>query len=178
MTTDEENVTTPIQFLTPEAKATPAEGTDGTGSNTGTTGGTSTTTTVTVDATFKNQQPEEPEKYEAFTATKIWDDNDDASKFRPSTTDFKKLLTLTRTASKQGVTGGAAAMTETLKLDTDYTIKIEPEGGENNTWTITITPVGGQRRLRKVRPQRHAVDLHAERTGRGWPAANHREWRH
>ena len=117
-------VTEPIQFLTPEAKATPAEGTDGTGSNTGTTGGTSTTTTVTVDATFKNQQPEEPEKYEAFTATKIWDDNGNESGFRPDKEDFKKLLTLTRTADQQGVTGGAAAMTETLKLDTDYTIEI------------------------------------------------------
>ena len=133
-------VTDPIQFLTPTESET-AEG-DGTGSDTG--DNTSTTTTSNVDATFKNQR-ETSATYKAFTATKIWDDDNDASKFRPTPDKFKELLTLTRTASKQGVTGGAAEIVDDeLVQGEDYTIKIEEDSTDNNKWTITITPKDGE----------------------------------
>lgn len=94
-------------------------------------------------ATFKNQQPKNQEDFEQLTAIKIWEDND--SSFRPSTNDFANLLTLTRTAAKQGGTGGADGITEELVQGADYTISISPETGtESSQWTITITPAEGK----------------------------------
>ncbi len=103
---------------------------------------------TTVDATFKNQRTNPQEKLELFTATKIWEDNDSA--FRPETKDFAKLLTLTRTAAKQGGTGGAVGIEEVLTLwddttDTgDYEIQIAKDSTDANKWTITIEPANGK----------------------------------
>lgn len=97
---------------------------------------------TSVDATFKNQRTDPQEKLERFTATKIWEDNN--STFRPNEETFKGLLTLTRTAKKQGGTGGAAAIEETLKQDEDYIITIKRVAENSGTWTITITPTNGK----------------------------------
>ena len=75
-------------------------------------------------------------------ATKVWEDN--GSGFRPATERFKELLTLTRTATKQSVDGGAAAMEETLEQGEDYTISIEPQDRAGSEWAITITPAAGK----------------------------------
>ena len=116
--TVEGGVTTPITGLTPEQNDS------------------------SVDAMFKNQRTKTPQTHSSFVATKSWEDNN--SNFRPSTEEFAKLLTLTRTAAQQGVSGGAAAMKEILELDKDYTISISPENStEHSEWTITIRPASG-----------------------------------
>lgn len=105
-------------------------------------------TAPAVDATFKNQRVEKPQVHNQFTATKIWEDNNSA--FRPSTQDFAKLLTLTRTAAKQGGTGGAVGITEVLTLwdettsTGDYKIQITEDQTDTSKWTITIEPANGK----------------------------------
>ena len=125
-----EGVTTPIAGLTPEREPEPEQTVDG--------GDTATKTTPTVDATFKNRRADPTQTHEEFVATKVWEDN--GSGFRPDTERFKKLLTLTRTATKQSVDGGADAMEETLEQGEDYTISIEPQDVAGSEWAITITP--------------------------------------
>lgn len=103
---------------------------------------------TTVDATFKNQRTDPQEELEQLIATKIWEDNDPS--LRPSTENFAKLLTLTRTAAKQGGTGGAVGIEEVLTLwdDTtgtgDYEIQIAKDSTDANKWTITIKPANGK----------------------------------
>ena len=93
-----------------------------------------------VQATFVNKQPVKQEEYLSFTATKIWDDNDNAYRFRPTEDVFKTLLTLKRSAPAQSVPGGggAPAIREEL-VQAVLTIT----GSNTDTWTITIEPADG-----------------------------------
>lgn len=123
--------------------------------------------TVVPAATFKNQQETPPQTYEdGFTATKKWDDNDNAYGFRPTAPQFKELLeyvkwkddekteatwtALKRTAAEQ--TGQGNVMTEYLIPKVDFTVEVTEKDGD---YKITINPMGT------------AFDLYAP-NGRPW----------
>lgn len=102
-------------------------------------------------ATFKNRPDNPPETYEGhFTATKIWDDNNNAYGFRPTVNEFEEIsehvetdesgkviwTALKREAKSQ--TGEANQMSEYLIASEDYTLTVEDK--ENGMYVITITP--------------------------------------
>ncbi|MDR3766535.1 MAG: Cna B-type domain-containing protein, partial [Butyricicoccus sp.] len=96
---------------------------------------------ATRQATCRNEQQEVPATYEnGFTATKLWDDNNNAYDFRPGEEDFKKLLTLKRSAPAQNVPGGggAAAIPEE---EVPCKLTITPDSTDESKWIITIQPV-------------------------------------
>lgn len=111
-----------------------------------------TETKLSPAATFKNKPSNNPETYKnAFTATKEWDDNNNAYGFRPDTEKFKTLLmhkktdetgttwaSLKRTAASQ--TGQHNGMTEYLIAGVDYELIVTSSG--NDTYAITIEPMG------------------------------------
>lgn len=111
-----------------------------------------TETKLSPAATFKNEPSNNPETYKnAFTATKEWDDNNNAYGFRPDTEKFKTLLmhkktdetgttwaSLKRTAASQ--TGQHNGMTEYLIAGVDYELIVTSSG--NDTYAITIEPMG------------------------------------
>lgn len=123
---------------------------------------------ITSAATFKNQRTDPPQNYNSFTATKKWDDNDNAYGFRPEADEFKKLLeyvkwkdeaeteatwtALKRTAAAQSSQGNG--MTEYLIPEVDFTVEVADKG--DGTYAITIKPKDGT-----------AFDLYAP-NGRPW----------
>ena len=111
-----------------------------------------TETKLSPAATFKNKPSDDPATYEnGFTATKEWDDNNDAYLFRPIAEKFQELLeyverddetkvvtwaALKRTAASQ--TGQDNDMTEYLIEGEDYELTVISSG--NDTYAITIKP--------------------------------------
>ena len=102
-----------------------------------------------VQATFKNKQPDSPDEYtDNFTATKVWDDNNDAYDFRPTVEEFKNLLmktkkdengnvtwtALKRTAASQ--TGQNNGITEYLIPGVDFAVIV------NQDYSIVISSTG------------------------------------
>ena len=70
--------------------------------------------------------------------TKIWEDQNNALKLRPNTTEFANSLKLYRSAPAQGGEGGAGAIGEQEIAEGTYEISIAPEDGGGDNWTITI----------------------------------------
>lgn len=113
-----------------------------------------TETKLSPAATFKNKPSNNPETYKnAFTATKEWDDNNNAYGFRPIEKEFQELLeyverddetnvvtwaALKRTAASQ--TGQDNDMTEYLIAGEDYTLEVTDK--KDGTYAITIEPRG------------------------------------
>lgn len=106
-----------------------------------------------VQATFKNKQPDSPDEYtDDFTATKVWDDNNNAYGFRPDAEEFQTLLmktkkdennkviwtALKRTAASQ--TGQNNGITEYLIPKEDFTVTVSQ--AENGNYSIVISSVG------------------------------------
>ncbi len=71
--------------------------------------------------------------------TKTWEDQNNALKLRPNTTEFANSLKLYRSAPAQGGEGGAGAIGEQEIFKETYEISVAPEEGNSNRWTITIT---------------------------------------
>ena len=71
--------------------------------------------------------------------TKTWEDQNNALKLRPNTTEFANSLKLYRSAPAQGGDGGAGAIGEQEIFKETYEISVAPEEGNSNRWTITIT---------------------------------------
>ena len=104
-----------------------------------------------VQATFKNKQSDSPDEYkDGFTATKVWDDNNDAYGFRPDAEEFKTLLmetkedgngnvtwtALKRTAASQ--TGQNNGITEYLIPEEDFTVTVTRAA--DGSYSIAIRP--------------------------------------
>ena len=106
-----------------------------------------------VQATFKNKQPDSPVKYEnGFTATKVWDDNNNAYGFRPDAEKFQTLLMKTKTDGNGNVTwtalkrtaasqtGQNNSITEYLIPEEDFTVTVNQ--AEDGNYSIAIHPAG------------------------------------
>ena len=101
-------------------------------------GSSETATPVPVRATFGDRYTTGDEI--TLQLTKIWEDQNNALKLRPSTDEFAESLTLSRRANGQGGEGGAGEIPEEIINKGTYNISVNPENGVDNNWTITITP--------------------------------------
>ena len=100
-------------------------------------GSSETATPVPVRATFGDRYTTGDEI--TLQLTKIWEDQNNALKLRPNTTEFANSLKLYRSAPAQGGEGGAGAIGEQEIAEGTYKISVAPEEGNSNRWTITIT---------------------------------------
>lgn len=88
-------------------------------------------------ATFLNKYNEA--KAGPLTATKTWDDLNDADSFRPTTADFANLLTLTRSADAQSGKGNSITE-QKVALTVEWSDGWDDKG--DNSGTFTIKPAG------------------------------------
>ena len=88
-------------------------------------------------ATFLNKYNES--KAGPLTATKTWDDLNDADSFRPTTADFANLLTLTRSADAQSGKGNSITE-QKVALTVEWSDGWDDKG--DNSGTFTIKPAG------------------------------------
>ena len=103
-------------------------------------------------ATFKNKQEEPSKVYNQFTATKVWDDNNNEYQFRPDAEKFKDLLSRVKTDANGKVTWTALKrtarsqtdqknpMTEYLVPGKDYTLTVTGKTTDGQ-YSISITPM-------------------------------------
>ena len=97
---------------------------------------TETATNVPVSATFGDRYITGAEI--TLQLTKIWEDQNNALKLRPNTTEFANSLKLYRSAPAQGGEGGAGAIGEQEIAEGTYEISVDPQEENSGTWTITI----------------------------------------
>ena len=99
-------------------------------------GSSETATPVPVRATFGDRYTTGDEI--TLQLTKIWEDQNNALKLRPNTTEFANSLKLYRSAPAQGGEGGAGAIGEQEIAEGTYKISVDPQEENSGTWTITI----------------------------------------
>ena len=99
-------------------------------------GSSETATQVPVSATFGDRYITGAEI--TLQLTKIWEDQNNALKLRPNTTEFANSLKLYRSAPAQGGEGGAGAIGEQEIAEGTYEISVDPQEENSGTWTITI----------------------------------------
>ena len=99
-------------------------------------GSSVTADSVEVSATFGDRYTTGDEI--TLQLTKIWEDQNNALKLRPNTTEFANSLKLYRSAPAQGGEGGAGAIGEQEIAEGTYEISVDPQEENSGTWTITI----------------------------------------
>ena len=99
-------------------------------------GSSVTADSVEVSATFGDRYITGTEI--TLQLTKIWEDQNNALKLRPNTTEFANSLKLYRSAPAQGGEGGAGAIGEQEIAEGTYKISVDPQEENSGTWTITI----------------------------------------